>query len=372
MLIALSLSQLVALPLSTVVLAYVSPTPLPPLGYRPQATLECRRSGGSVENWHEQRNNQEIRWRARWSGDDCSIDLRAYGTVKFNNDFTDIASISDDGTLDLTENEGRTTRRLSLKSDNGRLLRTWSINGRDQPWDDTGRRWLANLLIELDRISAVGVDYRFPALMASGGVQAVLDESERMSADYPRSVYLRRLIDSGKLSDAEYQRVVTIASRSISSDYEMSRILRAVAERSSLDNEAMRTAYLNAVTRMSSDYERSRVLQTLFARSTTTREVARAAVRTASKFSSDYERSRVLLAAIGSKTMQGDDVIPILETVTSSSSDYEKARVLLAVAKQWNLEGDARKAYLRAADTIRSDYENRRVLTALIKQEARF
>src|SRR5215211_2108054 len=135
MLIAFSLSRLVGMPLSTVVLAYVSPTPLPAVERLPQATMECRRNGGSVENWHEQRNNQEIRWRARWSGDDCSIDLRANGAVKFNNDFTDIASISDDGSLDLTENQGRTTRRLSLKSDNGRLLRTWSINGRDQPWD---------------------------------------------------------------------------------------------------------------------------------------------------------------------------------------------------------------------------------------------
>src|SRR5215213_6852391 len=291
MFLAFSLSQVFAVPLSTVVLAYVSPTPLPPLDYRPQATIECRRNGGSVENWHEQRNNREIRWRARWSGDDCSIDLRAIGAVKFNNDFTDIASISDDGNLELTEIQGRTMRRLSLKSDDGRLLRTWTVNGRDQPWDDTGRRWLASLLVELDRMSAVGVDYRFPALMASGGVQAVLNEAEKMSGDYARSVYLRRLIDSGKLSNAEYQRVVAIASRDISSDYEMSRILRAVAENTSLDNESMRTSYLNAVTRMSSDYERSRVLQTIFARSTTTREVARAAVRTASKFSSDYERS---------------------------------------------------------------------------------
>jgi hypothetical protein len=368
----LPLSRLLALPLSAVALAHVSPTRSPDGDHRAVSLMQCPQHGGSVHNSIEQRDDQIIHWRVHWSGDDCSIDLRATGEVKFTSDFTDIATIRDAGTLELTEVQGRTTRRLTLRSADGRLVRTWSVNGQDREWNEEGRRWLADILIELDRMSAVGVDYRFPSLMASGGARAVLDEVEKMTGDYARSVYLRRLMDSGKLTAGEYQRVVAIASRDISSDYEMSRILRTVAEQTSLNNDAMRTSYLNAVERMSSDYERSRVLQTILSRSAVSPEVATAAVRTAGKFSSDYERSRVLLAAIDSKALSGNAVIPILETVTISKSDYEKARVLLAVAQNWTLGGDARKAYLRAADTIRSDYENKRVLAALVKQEARY
>jgi hypothetical protein len=335
------------------------------------ARVLCRRDGHSVENSHEQHNNDLILWRVRWAGDDCSIDLRATGEVKFNSDFTDIVSVTNGGSLDITDVDGNTTRRLRMRPDGRGMSRTYSVNGREQPWDDAGKSWLAGLLIELDRISAVGVDYRFPSLYAAGGARAIIDESEKMSGDYARGVYLRRLVDTQRLTDAEYQRVVDVAARMMSSDYEMSRLLRSVADHASLDNDAMRTAYITAVTRMSSDYERSRVLQTIFAKSIVSHEVARAAVRAAGAFSSDYERSRVLLAAIESKALDVDDVIPVLETVTRSSSDYEKSRVMLAVAARWTLSGDARKSYLRAADTIRSDYENRRVLAALVRHEAR-
>ena len=331
----------------------------------------CRRDGHSVENSHEQHNNDLILWRVRWAGDDCSIDLRATGDVKFNSDFTDIVSVTNGGSLDITDVDGNTTRRLRMRPDGRGMSRTYSVNGREQPWDETAQRWLAGLLIELDRVSAAGVDYRFPSLYAAGGARAILDESEKMSGDYARGVYLRRLVDNERLTDAEYQRVVDVAARMMSSDYEMSRLLRSVAEHTSLDNEAMRNSYIMAVGRMSSDYERSRVLQTIFAKTTISHDLARAAVKAAGSFSSDYERSRVLLAAIESKALAIDDVIPVLETVTQSRSDYEKARVLLAVAERWTLSGDARKLYLRAADTIRSDYENRRVLSALVRQEAR-
>lgn len=332
---------------------------------------ECRRNGGPSENSREQRGGELIRWRAHWSGANCSIDIRSSGDLKFNDDFTDITGVSRGGFIEISEVQGSTLRRLTLRMDGGSIERIWVINGREQPWDDAGRRWLAELLIDLDRHSAMGIDYRFPKLFAQGGANAVISEAEKMESDYAMSMYMRRLVDTQTLNDGEYERIVTIASREIRSDYEMSRILRGVAERSSLESEAMRAGYLRAVDRMSSDYERSRVLQTVLGKSSMSNDVGAAAIRTAGNLRSDYERSQVLLAAIKNKALGAADVIPILETVTKSRSDYEKSRVMLAVAARWSLDGDARKAYLRAADTIRSDYENRRVLTALVNQEAR-
>lgn len=334
-----------------------------------QSSTRCARTDGSVENWHEQRSGEDVRWRAHWSGDDCSIDLRATGDVRFNRDFTDIASLGG-GSLEITEVQGETTRRMTMRSDNGRLVRSWTVNSRAQPWDDDAQRWLADLLIELDRVTAVGVDYRFPTLLAKGP-GAVIDEAQKMHGDYARSVYLRRLVDSVPLSDANYQRVVVIAGHDMHSDYERSRILRAIADHTTFASTSMRAAYLDVVGDMSSDYERSRVLQEIVTRTPLSRDVGQGAIRAAGSFSSDYERSRVLLAAIDNKALQLDDAIPILETVTKSNSDYEKSRVLLAVAHRWTLTGESRKAYLRAADTIHSDYENRRVLSALVTQEAR-
>jgi len=335
-------------------------------------TAECHRNARSIQNSQERHDNDFIRWRARWSGDDCRVDLIATGEVRFNSDFTDITSISNDGTLDLLDVDGSTTRRLTLRPDrSGRLVRSYYVNDREGAWDDAAKQWLASLLIDLDRMTGIGIDYRFPTLFASGGPRAILDETEKISSDYARGMYLRRLVERQKLSDAEYQRVLDITARLSRSDYETSRILRAVADRASFDGEAMRTAYLAGVAHMSSDYERSRSLQAILAKSSLSREMATGTVRAAAALSSDFERSRVLLAAIDNRSLSGDDLIPVIETAARSRSDFEKSRVLLAVAGKGTLSADARKAYLRASDTIRSDFENRRVLSALVKQESR-
>jgi hypothetical protein len=336
-----------------------------------QSVTHCAPTGGHTEDSREQHGGELVRWRASWSGGNCRVDLNATGDVKFNSTFTDITRIGSGGHFDLTTKDGSTTRRLLLRDNGGALERRWWINASERPWDDEGRRWLADFLVDIDRMSASGIDYRYPSLIAAGGARAVLDESEKMYDDYARSAYLRRAVDDGRLSDAEYQRVVTIVGKQLSSDYEKSRVLRAVSEHASLDNEAMRRSYLDVVDRMTSDYERSRVLQTIFMKSSMSRDLAVGAIRAAHSFTSDYERSRVLLAAIENKGLDVNDAIPVLEAVTRSTSDYEKSRVMLAVASRWPLNGDARKAYLRAADTIHSDYENRRVLAALVRQEAR-
>jgi len=343
-----------------------------PVGFPVNATaLEvCTRTrNSSAENSHESRDDGTVRWRAHWSGDDCTIDLRATGEPRFNSDFTDIVSISNGGTLDITAITGSHVRKISFRSTGGGVTRSQSIDGTTRPWDDAAQKWLAALLIDLDRMSGIGVNYRLPTLLARGGVRAVLDETEKLSSDYVRSLYLLRLIEQRQLSEDEYQRIVVAAARDVHSDYEMSRILRAVADRSSLANTATRRAYLDAVDHMSSDYERSRILQTIFAKTQLSRDLAREAVHSASTFRSDYERSQVLLAAIANKSLTDGDAQPVVEAVAKSNSDYEKSRVLRAIAARFNLDPEARRAYLRAADTIKSDYENRRVLAALVKSD---
>ena len=77
---------------------------------------DCQRNARSIENSHEQHDNDLIRWRARWSGDNCRVDLVATGEIRFNGDFSDIASLTNDGTLDLLDVDGNTTRRLMRPS----------------------------------------------------------------------------------------------------------------------------------------------------------------------------------------------------------------------------------------------------------------
>src|SRR5262245_8001842 len=212
---AASLARLtVVLPIGTIVLALALLTTLVASSAAQTATGCARWNGGSSQNWHETNRNELVQWRAHWGNSDCSVDIRSTGDVKFNAGFTDIAGIERGGFLEISEARGNSNRRLTIRPDaSGRLSRTRNVHGRHVPGGGNGQRWLADLLIDLDRHTAMGVDTRYPALYARGGAAAVIAEAELMESDYAQSVYLRRLIESARLSDAEYARVVSVASR---------------------------------------------------------------------------------------------------------------------------------------------------------------
>jgi hypothetical protein len=87
--------------------------------------------------WHTESDGRNVRWLAHWTGDDCRFDLRATGDVKFNSDFTDILSVANGGTFELTDVQGKTTRRLTMRPDgSGRLHARTS----ERPRSGVGRR----------------------------------------------------------------------------------------------------------------------------------------------------------------------------------------------------------------------------------------
>jgi len=52
------------------------------------AGAECQRNARSIENSHEQHDDDLIRGPVRRSGDNCRVDLIATGEIPFNSGFT--------------------------------------------------------------------------------------------------------------------------------------------------------------------------------------------------------------------------------------------------------------------------------------------
>jgi uncharacterized protein YeeX (DUF496 family) len=356
-------------------------------------------SSHSSQNWSD---NGKKTWRVSWTGDNCSVDLRADGDVKFNADFSDVTSITPGGYLEISVRMGGNLRRLEIRSEGGALRRTYTINGTVSPYDDAARAWLAGFLIELDRHTAFAVDARVPALLQQGGASAVLDEIAQMSSDYVRGVYYRKLLISAKLSPSEVRRVAKSAGSSMSSDYELGRVLSALAEQYSLEDAEVRTAFIDAAGTLESDYERAQLLLVVISKGALTPEAGRTIVKLAGGMSSDYEKSRVLLALgesrlIDPKTagpdyldvvagMQSDyergrvlkkivdsgqlskeSLVRVLDLTSRMSADYEIANVLVEVASHNQVDGSVRDAYMKAANRMKSDYESQRALAALAR-----
>jgi beta-lactamase regulating signal transducer with metallopeptidase domain len=358
----------------------------------------CPVEGGSHSNSMQEHQGLKS-WEVHWSGRDCAVDLRAEGDIKFNDDLTDIASISRTGFFDLSVREGDALTRLVVRpAGQGELDRRFTVNGAERRWDAGAREWFADFLLALDRQTGFGIDVRFPTLLAHG-VPAVFDEIETLGDDYVRGLYFQRLIERAKLTPSQVRETLQLAGRDMHNDYELARILIAVSDRYGLPDEDTRAAFLNAVNSLSNDYERNRALITLLSRSELSPREASQVLQSASalssdyelartlvlmidkklissalhplflddaaKLSNDYERARVIVALLGSGKLTNAEVARVIGLTGGINNDYERARVLVAVADGYDLGDEARDSYMKAARSISNDYERGRAMAAL-------
>lgn len=313
-------------------------------------------------------HNGDKRWSATWSGDNCSLDLRAEGEVKFNAEATDIQSISSGGFFEINLRQNDTLKQVRVSPSGSGLQYVYKINGTQQPFDGEAKKWFAQFLLDLERTTGFAADARVPALLAKGGPTAVLDEINNLQSDYVRGIYFRKLLEQPNLPSPVVQRIIRQSGDQIHSDYEMARVLMTVGKQYDLPDEASRTAFINAAGKLKSDYEHSRVLIELLRRPNISRENVGMALTSAGSIKSDYEKSRILLSLMDQKAFEQSQLDFYLKLVSSIHSDYEKSRDLLAPMQKYTLAGEQINRIMDATAGIGSDYEKSRLLLGLAKQ----
>ena len=271
--------------------------------------------------------------RAHIAAGDCDLTVRSIGKVRYASDLSDVVSISAGGSLLVTESDELTTRRVDIRSDgDGRLTRKFTVDGVERPWDDEGRRWLATVLVALERRTAFNAETRVPVLYNDGGVDAVLKEMALLSGDHARRRYFEALFKTTpSLSDSETRRALEIAGR-MESDFEVAQTLIAIAKTGRIGSSS--PAYLQAVRNIESD----------------------------------FETRRVLTALLKTTTPDAEAMTLLLDLADNIESDFELAELLITVSTRGLASGTAREAYFKAVGTIESDFERRRVLTSILKR----
>ncbi|HKG23171.1 MAG TPA: hypothetical protein VKC34_14835, partial [Blastocatellia bacterium] len=283
------------------------------------------------------------------------------GKVRFNEDYTDILSISDGGWVRIKDNRKHPARSLEITPSGGGFERSYRVDGESQPYNEDGGRWLATVLIEAVRQGGFDASNRVKKIFDRSGVAGVLEEVSLLKSDYVKALYLKGLFKASTLDSASVQRVLREVNREMSSDYEKAQVLMAVAE-TYLNDDATRAAYLDAVGTVKSDYERARVLSALLKKPDLNNEILTHTLKTAATISSDYEKAQVLMRMSEGKMRDNAVRLAYLETAGSIESSYEKARVLLSLLGRNDLEQEATLLVVKAAMNISSDYEKARVL----------
>jgi hypothetical protein len=296
-----------------------------------QGCLSSPRFGRRESNHMSHREDDDRRTlQVRWRRGDCEILIDARGEFGVNADLTGFIGVEDGGFVDIEERDGEVRRRVRITGRGREIDYRWYLDGEAGRFDVNRERWLADMLLALERRTAMFVKSRVPELLRRGGPNAVLNETEKMEGDHARRVYFTTLMSQVALDEPSTERLLRQAE-DMSSDYERAEIIRAVARRPMSDR------------------------------------ITRATIAVANRMSSDYEKKRVLTAGLAS-VASPESRSALFQTASTMSSSYELAEVLIAAQARFPVDSVSSDAYFRAVGRITSDYERRRTLSSLLKQ----
>ncbi|MEE8521972.1 MAG: M56 family metallopeptidase [Gemmatimonadota bacterium] len=322
---------------------------------------------GSSHNSTSIEIDDDHRVEARVRRDDCQLDIDISGDVEFNDSETDVVRVSSRGRFEIEEKEGRESRRIRIDAGrNGELERKWYVNGKEQPYDDEARRWLAEMLPTMFRVTGIQAKERALRIVSTQGVDGLLQEISFITSDHTASKYYGVLLTQPDLDAATYKRVVRQAGEEISSDHSLAMLLLTIAESDALDESAVQLAYVESAGSISSDHEQGRVLKAILSRPNLSQQAADEMLQRATEISSDHELAKLLITFVQTHPLDQALTPAFFAAVRTISSDHEQARVLKAVLAEGAPNQQVLDLVLGTATSISSDH----VLGGLLKEVA--
>jgi beta-lactamase regulating signal transducer with metallopeptidase domain len=266
---------------------------------------------------------------------DCTSSIRIEGEITFTDDFSTIATLSRGGMLRIEVARRGIRQRLEARpGSDGAPSYTWSVDGRDQPFDSTARRWLESALLDLFRGSSFMADERAAWILRREGPGGLLAEVERMWSGHGQARYLSIALETGSLTAAQVRGTLQVAGRVVESDHALGQVLMAAAANYSFD-AATRNEFLRA----------------------------------AGSLESDHQQGRVFGAALSRGDLDGENLEVLLESAAAGiESDHQMAEILVTLAERYPLESGLREPFLRAAGTLGSDHQQGRVYGVVLEQ----
>ena len=302
-------------------------------------------------SWTE-RHNSNITWRT--NDGMHKREMRIDGDVHFNDDETDVKSMSAGGFFSYEESYGFTSRRYQAMPDaSGQIVRHYLMDGRDKPFDADAQAWLRAALPDVLRNSGIDAPERVRRILKQGGVPAVLAEIAQIHSDGTRRVYIRELVPLGNLNADQFQSVLRFV-RGMNSDGEKASALVFLASYTLKDN--LREYAFEAHRTINSDGEKHRVL-TQFIMQDASRGSLTLAARAALGINSDGEKAAVLVDLASHLRGNPDLPHPFFRAAESIHSDGERTRVLIAVLASAGEQRDILAEALRVAEPMGSDGE---------------
>lgn len=177
-----------------------------------------------VNRWTEEQGRP--RWQVLWQGDDCQVEMLAEPGASLAGGI--LAPPSAGGRVAVSVRRGASTDSVVLRRE-GKELRMVASPGLAGGGPITG--WLRSFAAEVALHTAFDAPTKVDALLATGGVSAVLEYAGSAQGDHAAGVYLTELVGRRSLDDRQLERLLRVAAGHVSNDAVMSGLLRSVSER---------------------------------------------------------------------------------------------------------------------------------------------
>jgi hypothetical protein len=314
-----------------------------------------------------QQNRNSISQRGSvwvWNRDENgnSLEMTVRGDVEFNDDYTEVKRIANDGSVEIRETRGGLRRRLEIEAGpGGGLSVTYFVNGQSRAYDAEAKAWFARVLDEAVTESGLNAGPRAQKILKERGAGALLDEISRLKSDHVKHLYFRELFKSGTLDARAATRAIGIAARQMSSDHYKAQVLSGAAEQV-IGDEAVRTAFLEAAGTIRSDHYRAQILLAGLKSDKLSKEALLLALKGVSGISSDHYKTQVLLKVADGNLEDGAIRSAYVEAAATIGSDHYRAQALSSVLKRSDVSKEALLTALKAAGGISSDHYKTQVL----------
>ena len=314
----------------------------------------------TITNINESDGN-DSQTHIRYSDGDHTLEIKAKESLEFTDDDADIKSISRDGYLMIEEARGGITRKWEVRQGaDGRPQSSFYLRGQAHPLDSDARAWLAEVLPDAIRNTAIGARARVSRIQRQRGAGGVLDEISLIKSDGAKRIYFHELFNSGNLDATTLRRAARQIGREIHSDGEKAILLIESADLF-LVHQSIAPEFFEAIGSIQSDGEHRLVLSALLKRNLNDENVLRT-LKSARPISSDGEKATLLVQHTDVFLNHPSSLQAFFETTDSLSSDGEHARVLNALLKRPGLSRENLLRALRSAERMSSDGEKANVL----------
>jgi hypothetical protein len=268
-------------------------------------------------------------------GNASSLEIKVRGSVKVNDADTEVTAITPGGYLNIQKTTFGNKKELTISSnDAGKLSYEFYDNRSQVNYEPEGRKWLADVLLDVIRSTGVAAEDRVKRFYKRGGVDAVIDEIEEINSSSGKAEYFSFLLETNGLSEAALSKIALAIGKDIPSSSTRGELLRDY-DYKFFSNSKSATAYFEAV----------------------------------KNIPSSSEAAYTLRHALEKHQLPASTKIALLQTVDHIASSSERGSVLRLYNRQFDKDERIQDKYFDVVDHIPSSSERGNVLRDLIREQ---